>query len=882
MRISANLLASLAAASTLLGLVQTHAGTFKHITIDGSFDDWAGVPVAWTDAEDASGSFDFRDICVANDEDFLYVRVTLYAAQDIALFNHHLFIDRDNDPSTGWPWPGVGAELFIENGSAYQQDTGVWVVDGGGVNADWAMAPSGQTAQFEARLSRHVLDATRQPIFTQDTIALAVQVLDSNWAAKDDAPGGPGIVYDFAAKPPVYSGTELLLNLTTALWRFDDSGADLGTDWLAVNYDDSAWPTGTGLFGYGSAPGNWPAPISTTLAPTPTTSYFRAPFPWPFDTTGAALLASLYVSDGAILRLNGIEAKRLRLPAGTVTPATMATGGPAAPGSAEVIHLPLAALVTGDNVIQVEVHQSATTPADLAFGLSLTATDSLPPSIEDPSLPADRTVVEGNPTTFDVGTIVGTPPFACQWFKNGTAIAGATEATFTIASVLVTDAGTYSLTITDSKSQQTRSRDAVLSTTALPVTSTDPAQPADQVITEGTPLSLTFNVTGSPVIRYQWSHDDQPLAEATEPTLLIASATTADAGLYQVTAANRVNTLTSRQAQVTVRKDTQGPELAAAAGSARKVVVTFSEPVDPVTAATPALYSIEGGVTVSGAVADPADPSLVTLTTSQQTFGKAYVLTVTGVKDRFGNAARTVLTFRSAIVIDGDLDDWAGIEPLTTLPQDSAEGFEFKDLFVANDDNYLYLRFTSYAPLGPLGVDHYYHILVDADGDPATGRAVAGAGIEVMIENGGGYQQKNGGFNEGDVSGLDLALAPEAASADFECRLSRQAHYDSDGLPVFTGDTVNLVLELISSSWNLLDQAPSSGLSYAFAALEPLKPGPLHTRWVDGKLEITWTGGGVLEFRASLPGTDWTALATATSPYLTEVPNAACFYRVNR
>jgi hypothetical protein len=40
-------------------------------------------------------------------------------------------------------------------------------------------------------------------------------------------------------------------------------------------------------------------------------------------------------------------------------------------------------------------------------------------------------------------TAEGTPPLTWQWSKNGTPIAGATNATFTIASAATTDSGAY-------------------------------------------------------------------------------------------------------------------------------------------------------------------------------------------------------------------------------------------------------------------------------------------------------------------------------------------------------------------------------------------------------------------------------------------------------
>jgi hypothetical protein len=47
-------------------------------------------------------------------------------------------------------------------------------------------------------------------------------------------------------------------------------------------------------------------------------------------------------------------------------------------------------------------------------------------------------------------TAEGTPPLTWQWLKNGTPIAGATNATYTISSATTTDSGTYRAKATNS------------------------------------------------------------------------------------------------------------------------------------------------------------------------------------------------------------------------------------------------------------------------------------------------------------------------------------------------------------------------------------------------------------------------------------------------
>jgi len=59
------------------------------------------------------------------------------------------------------------------------------------------------------------------------------------------------------------------------------------------------------------------------------------------------------------------------------------------------------------------------------------------------------TVNTGQQMAFSA-TAEGTPPLTWQWSKNGVAIAGATNATYTIASAATTDSGTYRAKATNS------------------------------------------------------------------------------------------------------------------------------------------------------------------------------------------------------------------------------------------------------------------------------------------------------------------------------------------------------------------------------------------------------------------------------------------------
>jgi hypothetical protein len=234
-------------------------------------------------------------------------------------------------------------------------------------------------------------------------------------------------------------------------------------------------------------------------------------------------------------------------------------------------------------------------------------------------------------------------------------------------------------------------------------------------------------------------------------------------------------------------------------------------------------------------------------------------------------------SFTSTIVIDGTFDDWASVPIGITDDQEApAAGTDFKDVWATSDANYIYIRFTLYAPGDPS--TFLNNIFIDADDDSSTGYGAFGIGSEMLIQSGAGYQEKNGGFNEGGIDGLDFAMAPSGVGTDFELRISRQAKYANDNTPVFTGNAIRFVLETENASFATTDTAPNSGGLEVTLAQGPL--GALSASLQNNTIAISWQGPGVLQTRASLSSGDWIDIPDAANPYLVTNPDAQAFFRV--
>lgn len=190
--------------------------------------------------------------------------------------------------------------------------------------------------------------------------------------------------------PQVFAlGTNAIASPTTlipfgASWQYLDNGVDQGTNWLAAGFDDGAWSSGAGKFGYNGS-GNSGLTTILSYGPDSANKYRTYYFRKSFVVGSVAAFTSLFVEtlrdDGVAVYLNGQDFYRNNLPAGALPYSQLATN---AEDNGTIIQSgtrPLAGLINGTNLLAVEVHQSSAGSSDLLLDLQLTANPAPGPAL---------------------------------------------------------------------------------------------------------------------------------------------------------------------------------------------------------------------------------------------------------------------------------------------------------------------------------------------------------------------------------------------------------------------------------------------------------------------------------------------------------------------
>ena len=176
-------------------------------------------------------------------------------------------------------------------------------------------------------------------------------------------------------------------------------------------------------------------------------------------------------------------------------------------------------------------------------------------------LPTSQAVLGGATAQFAVHAIGGLP-LSFQWRQNGTNLVdggnifGSATAALTIASVTYSNAGSYSVVISNAANAVTSAPPALL--TIIPSGPVITLQPASQFALAGATVNFTAAALGNAPLSYQWQQNQTNLSDggtvsgSGTSTLTLGPVSATNAGAYTVVVSNALNSVTSTGAVFSV------------------------------------------------------------------------------------------------------------------------------------------------------------------------------------------------------------------------------------------------------------------------------------------------------------------------------------------
>ena len=149
---------------------------------------------------------------------------------------------------------------------------------------------------------------------------------------------------------------------------------------------------------------------------------------------------------------------------------------------------------------------------------------------------------------------IGLDPMSYQWQKNGTnlveggTISGSSTSTLTLSTIMLNDAGNYTVVITNSHGGVT-STVATLTVLAAP---SIPVPPESQTVLAGSNVLFDVTVEAFPKVSFQWTYNGTNITGATGASLLLTNAQFQQSGSYSVAVTNSIGYAISIPATLTV------------------------------------------------------------------------------------------------------------------------------------------------------------------------------------------------------------------------------------------------------------------------------------------------------------------------------------------
>lgn len=344
--------------------------------------------------------------------------------------------------------------------------------------------------------------------------------------------------------------------------------------------------------------------------------------------------------------------------------------------------------LTGVSVSECVFHDAVVRPLNLTVAQSAgvqvwscTETDNAQPE------PANWSGYGDSPRlsreTAAAGTSLQLSASACalpgatyQWFKDGTALAGATSATLLLPSLASADAGDYSVLATNSAGTGL-SNHILVAVTAAPPPSGDIAptfvtQPVSQTAPAGSNVTFSVSVSGSPTPAVVWYRNGLTFTGWTGTSLTLVSVSSNDAGNYWAVATNPAGSATSATATLTIGSSTPSTSAPVftlqpqSVTAAAKSTVSFTASASGTP--TPTYQWRKDGAAIAGATA-----AKLTLTNINKGSAGTYtVVASNSAGSAVSNPATlTVTTNKAAAPLDATVAE-AGSSDIETTPLPAA------------------------------------------------------------------------------------------------------------------------------------------------------------------------------------------------------------------
>jgi Phosphoesterase family/Immunoglobulin domain/Immunoglobulin I-set domain len=330
-----------------------------------------------------------------------------------------------------------------------------------------------------------------------------------------------------------------------------------------------------------------------------------------------------------------------------------------------------AATSSSDNgaKFQVVVSNSAGTVTSNAATLTVNAAAAAP-SIT--TQPVNQTVTAGQTATFMV-VATGTAPLAYQWQKNGTAISGATSASYTTPATTSSDNAAQFVVVVSNSAGSVTSNAATLTVNAGAVAPTITTQPANQTVTVGQTASFTVVATGTAPLAYQWQKNSTAISGATSASYATPATTSADNGAkFVVVVSNSAGSVTSNAATLTVNASATAPTITTQPANQTVTVGQTATFTVAATGTAPLSYQWQkNGTAISGATS----ASYTTPATTSADNGAKFVVVVSNVAGNVTSNAATLTVnaagsgaIKTVFLILEENHNWSQIKGSTSAP----------------------------------------------------------------------------------------------------------------------------------------------------------------------------------------------------------------------